>query len=297
MRYLFCVPLPNCCVKPPSLATSGTLWGMAVIDLDAYFNRIGYAGRRSPSLEMLRAIHIHHPQAIPFENLNPLLARPVDLDPASLQQKLIHSRRGGYCHEQNLLLRYALETIGFNVTGLAARVLWNNPEGVVLPRTHMLLRVDVNGEPYIADVGFGSLTLTSPLRLEADLEQSTPHEPFRLMREGGEFILQAKLGDAWKPLYNFTLQPQLLADYEMANWYVSHHPKSRFVNGLIVARVAPDRRYALLNNEFTVHYLNGKSEKRVLRTPAEIREVLEGPMGLTLPAAPELDIALRRLTT
>jgi N-hydroxyarylamine O-acetyltransferase len=266
-------------------------------DVEAYFNRIGFSGERSPTLETLRGIHARHPEAIPFENLNPLLGWPVQLDAVSLQQKLVHSRRGGYCYEQNLLFKHALETIGFKVTGLAARVSWNIPEDVVLPRTHMLLRIDLDGQPYIADVGFGGLTLTAPLRLELDTEQHTPHEPFRLTGDGAEFVLQAKLGEAWQSLYGFTLQEQLLRDYEMANWYVSCHPGSRFVNNLIAARTARDRRYALLNNEFAVHYLNGKTERRVLTTGAEIREVLQGPIGLTVPAAPELDTALQQLTS
>jgi N-hydroxyarylamine O-acetyltransferase len=265
-------------------------------DLNAYFNRIGYSGEQSPTLETLRAIHLRHTETIPFENLNPLLGWPVHLDTVSLQQKLVQNGRGGYCYEQNLLFRHALETMGFNVIGLAARVLWNIPEGTVLPRTHMLLRIDIDGQAYVADAGFGGLTLTAPLRLELDIEQSTPHEPFRLTADGAQFVLEAKLGDRWKSLYRFTLEEQLPADYEMANWYVSHHPKSRFVNGLMAARAAQDRRYALLNNEFTVHYLNGQSERRVLTTTAEIREVLSDPIGLTLPAAPELDAALQRLT-
>ena len=267
----------------------------SAFDLDAYFNRIGYSGERSPTLGTLRGIHLHHTETIPFENLNPLLGWPVHLDGVSLQQKLIHSRRGGYCYEQNLLFKHALETIGFNVVGLAARVSWNTPEGVVLPRTHMLLRIDLEGQAFIADVGFGGQTLTAPLRLELEVEQSTPSEPFRLTSGGEEFVLQAKLGEAWKSLYRFTLQEQLLPDYEMANWYVSCHPKSRFVNGLIAARAARDRRYTLLNNEFAVHYRNGKTERRVLTTGIEIREVLQGPIGLTLPAAPELDTVLQRL--
>src|SRR5437762_664654 len=122
----------------------------AVFDLDAYCDRIGFSGQRSPTLETLRGVHLHHTETIPFENLNPLLGWPVHLDAASLQQKLIHSGRGGYCYEQNLLFRYALETIGFKVTGLAARVMWNMPDDVVPPRTHMLLRIDLEGHTYIA---------------------------------------------------------------------------------------------------------------------------------------------------
>jgi N-hydroxyarylamine O-acetyltransferase len=227
--------------------------------------------------------------------LNPLLGWPVYLDTISLQRKLVLSRRGGYCYEQNLLFKHALETIGFHVTGLAARVTWNNPEGVVLPRTHMLLRVDLAGSAYIADVGFGGLTLTAPLRLEQDVEQPTPHEPFRLITEEDELVLQAKLSQTWRSLYRFTLQPQMLADYEMANFYVSSHPKSRFVNALIAAKSMKDRRYALLNNELAVHYLNGKTERTVLASAGEIRATLEGPIGLSLPATAEVDAVLQRV--
>ena len=268
----------------------------SAFDLDAYFNRIGFSGDPSATLETLRGIHLHHAETIPFENINPLLGWPVHLDAVSLQQKLIRSRRGGYCYEQNLLFKHALESLGFNVTGLSARVSWNTPAGVILPRTHMLLRVELNGQAYIADVGFGGMTLTAPLRLEPGIEQSTPHGRFRLNSDGGEFVLQANLGEQWRSFYGFTLHEHLLPDYEMANWYVSCHPQSRFVNRLIVARAARDRRYALLNNEFVVHYLNGKSERRVLATGTEIRQVLEGPFGLTLPVAPELDTALHRLS-
>src|SRR5262245_379285 len=264
-------------------------------DFDAYSRRIGFSGERLPTLQTLRDLHMRDTETIPFEDLNPFLGCPVRLDAISLQHKLIHSGRGGYCYEQNLLFRHALEALGFNVVGLAARVVWNVPEGAVLPRTHMLLRVNVEGQAYVADVGFGGQTLTAPLRLEPDIEQPTPHGAFRLISDGEEFVLQAKLVEQWKSLYHFSLQEQLLPDYEMANWYVSCHPQSRFVNALLAARTTKDRRYALQNNQFSVRYLNGATERRTLATTREIREVLQGPFGLTLPDAPELDRKLESI--
>jgi len=137
--------------------------------------------------------------------------------------------------------------------------------------------------------------LTAPLLLEPDIEQATPHEPFRLISAGQDFFMQAKLGETWKALYRFDLQEQLLPDYEVTNWYLSNHPNSHFVNGLIAARAAPDRRYALRNNELAAHYLNGTTERRVLITASELRTALEGTFRLTLPEVPELDEALGRL--
>ncbi len=268
----------------------------SAFDLDAYLDRIGFSGPRPATLETLRRLHFCHAGTIPFENLNPLMGWPVDLDVASLQNKLIHKRRGGYCYEQNLLFKHALEAVGFNVVGLAARVSWNTPQSVVLPRTHMLLQVTLGGEAYIADVGFGGPTLTAPLRLVTNVAQTTPHEPFRLTTAGAEFMLEAEIGSSWKPLYRFTLQEQLLPDYEVANWWVSANPKSLFVNSLIAARAAEGRRYTLLNNEFAVHYLDGRTDRRTLGTVAEICEILEDPFGLMLPENPELGAALRRLS-
>jgi N-hydroxyarylamine O-acetyltransferase len=266
-------------------------------DLDAYLTRVGYSGSPTATFDTLAAIHLLHAQAIPFENLNPFLRWPVRLDQASLQQKLVRDGRGGYCFEQNLLLSHALRTIGFRVTWLAARVLWNAPADSITARSHMLLLVDLAGRSYVADVGFGGLTLTAPLRLETDLEQATPHESFRLMELGGGFVLQANVNGAWNTLYRFDLQEQFLPDYEVSSWYLSNHPASQFVTGLIAARPAVDCRYALRNTDFAVHHLNGPTERRTITSVQDMRAVLEDVFRLTLPAGAELDAGLERIAT
>ncbi len=243
----------------------------------------------------LQAIHQHHAQAIAFENLNSFLSQPVLLDVTSLQQKLIYEGRGGYCFEQNRLFRSVLLALGFQVTNLAARVLWHQTVGTITPRTHMLLQVDIDSEKYIADVGFGGLTLTTPLSLTPDIEQSTPHEPFRLIATDQTLIMQVYIGQEWKSLYRFDLQEQQLPDYEVSNWYVSTHPNSLFVTTLIAARPDTDCRYALRNNQLTTHYLDGGVEQRVLSTVTELRTALEDVFRLKLPAYANLDEALQRL--
>lgn len=264
------------------------------MDLDAYFARIGFTGARAPTLDTLRELHLAHVQTIAFENLNPLLGWRVALDLPSLEEKLVRSGRGGYCFEQNGLLATALRELGFDVTGLAARVLWNAPEDAIRPRSHMLLKIDLGGESYIADVGFGGLTLTAPLRLITDLEQPTPHERFRLVKVDDDFKLQAFIAGAWKSLYRFDLHPQFAVDYEVSNHFTSTHPTSHFRSTLIAARPVPGVRYALSNNQLAIHHIDGPSERRVLANVNEVRQVLESTFGLTLPAAAELDPALAR---
>ena len=270
------------------------------VDIGAYFRRIGYTGSRAPTLDTLAGILLRHPQAIAFENLDPLLKRPISLQSEALEGKLLHAGRGGWCFEQNLLLRDVLQELGFRVTGLAARVMWNAPEGAVRARSHMLLKIEgVGSATYIADVGFGGLTLTGPLLLAPDVEQPTPHEMFRLVDSGGtdNYILQALVGKVWKPLYSFDLQPQLLIDYQVSNWHLEHHPESPFVNNLMAARVEPDRRYGLFNNKLSTHHLGGDTEQTTLSTASEMREVLERVLRIELPDDPGLDGLLVSLST
>ncbi len=263
-------------------------------NLEAYFQRIGYEGDASPALATLREIHRLHPERIPFENLDPLLGQPVRLDPVSLQDKLISRRRGGYCFEHNLLLRYMLETLGFSVSGLAARVRWNVPEGVSLPLTHTLLRIELDARTWIADVGFGGQVLTAPLLLEPDLVQQTPHEPYRLTVEGDGYVLECQLGERWLPLYHFDLREQLLPDCEVGNWYVSTHPESRFTTNLIVARTEPGRRYTLHNDSFAIHDLHKSTQRTLISSTGQMKDLLRDCFHIRLPEHPDLEKALAR---
>lgn len=263
-------------------------------DLDRYLARIGQDGDRSPTLATLQAVVARQTEAIAFENLTPLTAAPVLLGPGDLQDKLVARRRGGYCYELNLLTADVLRTLGYAVTPLAARVVWNRPETDETPRNHLLLRVDLPEGPHLVDTGFGGLTLTGVLRLEAGPAQATPHEPFRLQARGDAFVLQAEIGGSWRSLYLFDLQPQLRVDAAVGNWYTSTHPDSLFVNHLLAGRPTAERRYALSDNVHTVHHRGGPSEQTRLTTVAEIEAVLERDFLLDLSGIGGLRAALAR---
>jgi N-hydroxyarylamine O-acetyltransferase len=265
------------------------------IDLDAYFERIGYAGLRQPTLATLRAIHAAHPAAIAFENLDPLMGRRVFLDMGSVRKKLVQAKRGGYCFETNGLFAESLRGLGFKVTGLAARVLIGHAPGTSR-RSHMLLKIDLDEGSYIADVGLGSWALSGPLRLHDDREQETPHGPFRIQRAGDFLEEQTRIDGEWKPLYRFTLEETYAQDYEVANWYTSAHPDSQFRHRLMAARLPKGRRLGLLDNRFSIHHPDGQVERRELKTVAEIADVLENDFAIALPGPrEELMSALARV--
>lgn len=254
-----------------------------VLDLDAYFARIRYTGSRSPTLATLRALHWHHVLAIPFENLDVLLDRTIALELPAIAQKLVHARRGGYCFEHNTFFGAVLRSLGFQVTYLIARVRWQVPPERGTPRSHMILRVDVDGESWITDVGFGSIGLTAPLRFATDIEQTTPHEPRRLVKRGDTFVHQVNVAAEWQDVFQFTPDPVPSIDYEVANWFTNRHPKSHFQQNLIVTRVRPEGRVLLFNRELTQRRNDGSVEKRGVESADELLELLAVHFDLHFP--------------
>lgn len=263
----------------------GASSGKDAIDIDRYLARIGYRGAPRANLDTLRVLTELHPAAIPFEAIDVFLRRPVDLSPAAIQAKLIDGGRGGYCFEQNGLLKRVLTALGFRVEGLIARVFWMRPDDAPpLPLTHMALRITLDDERWLADVGFGSCVAGAPLRFDAvGAQQPTRHEAFRLTLRGAWTLVEAKLPDGWYPLYTLSPEPALDSDYIAANWYTSTHPESGFRRELRVALTTPQRRATLLNNRLTVRHVRGAVERRLLSEP-ELAAALISIFGLRLDA-------------
>lgn len=252
-----------------------------MLDLAAYLERIGYHGECEPTLPALTALHLAHATHIPFENLDILLGRPVRLDLDSIQAKLVHGRRGGYCFEQNTLFAAVLEQLGFTVTRLAARVRFGAQR--VLPRTHMMLRVDVAGAALLCDVGFGRAGLLGPVPLAVGAVTRQYAWSYRVVQEPGCWVQQWLQGDAWLDVYAFTLEPEHPIDFEMANHYVSTHPASRFVQTLSVMLPTPAARYSLINRELMIDR-GGQMQTRTLADDAEVLDVLAETFKLAFPA-------------
>jgi N-hydroxyarylamine O-acetyltransferase len=256
--------------------------------LDRYLQRIGYDGPREASLEVLRRLHFLHPAAIAYENLDPLIGRPVSIAAGDLVAKLLSGKRGGYCYEQNALFAAALTALGFRFIGLGARVLWNQPDDLITARSHHILLVDLPEGQYIADIGFGGMTPTAPLCLVADESQATPHGSMRFVRRDSDYFLQAQALSgagmtAWKTLYRFDLQPQQPIDYVVGNHYVSTFATSIFRTSLMAARPVAEGRLALGNNRFTEYRLDGSNSETMLETAAAIRAVLQERFNIVTP--------------
>lgn len=263
------------------------MWSGDELDLDAYLARIGYeggpaGGELRADLPTLYAVHRAHIAAVTFENLDVALGRPVGLDVKAIEAKLVHSRRGGYCYEQNSLLAAALERIGFEVSGRGAR---NRTRGdSLLAVTHAVLVVTVDGEPWLCDAGFGYAGPTEPVPLGRP--GAVVHQgewSFRVREEaGGVLALCTLRAGHWRDLYAFSPQPYHPVDYVVLNHYSSSHPASSFVGRVVVQHPGAQVRRALVGSRLTSLYPDGRTEEQVVG-PDELAAVLDREFGIRLP--------------
>jgi N-hydroxyarylamine O-acetyltransferase len=264
-------------------------------DLSTYLQRLGYQSAPPPTLDSLRELQRRHTAEFPFETLATLLRMPVPIDLASLERKLLHEGRGGYCFELNRMFLALLQQLGYDARGLTGRVLMGGPEDAMPARTHMLVLATIDGVRYIADVGFGGMVPTAPLRLDSEDEQTTPHESYRLEPRDGGYLLRAHVGEEWRAMYEFDLQTQVDIDYVVGNWYVSTYPESPFLGQLFVARTGEGLRKTFNNGSFAVHRLGADSVRRELADADSVIEVLSKEFGIRVPAHPQLHEAIERL--
>jgi N-hydroxyarylamine O-acetyltransferase len=250
------------------------------VDLGAYARRIEYGGAWTPTLETLQGLHFAHATHIPFENLDVLLRRPIRLDLESLWAKLVTGGRGGYCFEQNALFAAVLEAAGFRLTRLAARVRAGS--AVLRPRSHMLLAVDLVGQKWLADVGFGAEVFLHPIPLTPGIVAPQFSWKYRVNTEGDVFVLQSRRPEGWLDLYAFTLEEQHPVDYEVSNYFTSTHPDSIFLKILIAQRPGPDKRWTLTNRRLIESSAEGNKET-TLPDDTALLEVLKERFTLDFP--------------
>jgi N-hydroxyarylamine O-acetyltransferase len=266
-----------------------------MMDFDAYRQRIGFMDDAPPTLGTLSKLIARHAAAIPFENVDVLAGRVPALDLPSLHAKLVAGRRGGYCFEQNTLLMAVLQHLGFAVQGMEGRVRAGVPADVVTARTHMALRVTIDGQAWLVDVGFGALAPMAPLKLGvSDGEQEAGGGIYRFVDESrDDLLLQALTHEGWSDCYRLTPSLPHPIDYELGNWWVATHPGAMLRHNLLVARAVEGGRMTLFNHTLTVRRpQTAAPEQRTLSGKAEITDVLTAVFGLQIDAA-DLDAVMR----
>jgi N-hydroxyarylamine O-acetyltransferase len=257
------------------------------MNLDAYLQRIGWDGETAATLDTLTALLHAHMTAIPFENLDVLLGRPIRLDLTSLQQKLVGARRGGYCFEHTTLFAAALEELGFQPVRHSARVLLFSPRSES-PRTHMFLTVSLPQGTFIVDPGFGGPAALFPIPL-VDQQGHPGDATHWMVRDGDFWVLRTRQGEGPSDAWASTLEHDYPIDFEMASHFVSTHSSSPFVNRIMMSRFTPNGRVTVMNRDVAVTEA-GKTQSFQLSTKADLRALLVRHFGFDLPEVEEIQV-------
>jgi len=217
---------------------------------DDYLRRIGQPAPVDVSVETLRRLHLAHRETFLFENLSIQTGGAISVALPDLERKFLDDGRGGYCFEHNTLFAAALREAGFESTTLLGRVRRGPPERWT--RTHMVLRLAIGGDVWLADVGFGSAGLVEPMPLRDGATAAQGGFTYRLRRDAHLWILSMRdAGGVETDLYEFSEEPQTPMDVEVANHFTSTHPDSIFRKALTIQRTARDDRTILRGDVLT----------------------------------------------
>ncbi|MBT2398107.1 arylamine N-acetyltransferase [Streptomyces sp. ISL-100] len=271
------------------------MWNGDALDLDAYLAHLGYEGDRAPTLKTLRELHRAHVLSVRWENLDAVLRGDVPLDLATLQGKMIGNARGGYCFEHASLYAAALERLGFTFFAVLGRIRMGAPK--MLPTTHAMLIVEIDGQRRLSDIGFGASPL-EPIELTDGTETTDGVWAYRLGRgevtpgADGWTLYQPTgeregenddTGDGWMARHTFTLDPQYPVDFRTANHFIATSSHSPFSSRPFIQRVHPDRLHLLDNRTLTTIRpgVEGVPEVRELEME-EVPKVLSDVFGIDL---------------
>jgi len=252
------------------------------MNLDAYLARLALAQPLPPTIDTLRRVHVAHHAAFTFNNLAIQRRDAVHVDVDSILTKFFGADGGGYCFEQNTLLGAALRELGFDVTTLLGRV--GPPDKRLL--NHMLLRVEIDGEPWIADVGYGGESPLEPIPLRDGMRVTQDGIDYSLRRDAHHWRLTMHYGEVSEELYEFANVPFTAGDVEVANHYISTHPNSIFRRTLTIQRVTAEERLILRPTVIT-RYRNGVRTDTTI-DPAQIRHFARELFSVELDDAPLL---------
>ncbi|MCW0216590.1 MAG: arylamine N-acetyltransferase [Pseudonocardia sp.] len=267
-------------------------WDVGRLDVAGYLARIGVAGDLPPDGATLSRLHRAHVASIPFENLDVLLGRGVDVDLPAVAAKLVDRGRGGYCYEHGTLFSAVLVRLGFTVHRLLARV--GDDRTRPGPRTHMTLDVRAGEQRWFADVGFGSgLLWPLPWHDGATATQGTWLHGLVLADDGVWEHRQHRPDGRWETLYRVTEEPQHVSDVRMANHFTSTYPASPFVGHLLAIRKNEITRHVLRDRVLVTTDAQGAEKSRTL-DDGELAATLRGDFRIPLSDA-EIRTVLDRL--
>jgi N-hydroxyarylamine O-acetyltransferase len=253
------------------------------VDIPAYLQRIRYTGSLQPTLATLQGLHLAQLYAVPFENLDIPLGRPILLDEGHLFDKIVRRQRGGFCYELNGLFAALLSALGFEVAYLSAGVA--HEDGTYGPEfDHLVLLIKTADDPntaWLVDVGFGD-SFRQPLQATSGAEQLQDRRAYRLEAQGEYTLLwQREAGGSPERQYRFTVQPRRFNDFEGMCRYHQTSPESSFTRQRICTLAVPGGRLTMADSRLIVT-LDGRRTEREVSEGEEYERILRDLFGINL---------------
>ncbi|KZN28815.1 hypothetical protein N480_08600 [Pseudoalteromonas luteoviolacea S2607] len=244
-----------------------------------YLTELGLT-HRVLDLEFLNQLQRKHIAQYSFNSISVLLNRPMPLDIPHLFNKLITKQSGGYCFEHNKLVYTILQSLGFDVKLLLAKVVYNRD--IDVPRTHRATLVTYEGADYLLDVGFGPQGAFYPLKLVLDTPQQQGSEIFQIsLKNGTTYHFQVLKNGAFFTLYTFDLYNYTESDCDLSHFYSHKYPEAAFVKNLVVSRKTLDITHSLRNGQY--HHITDKyTEITTITCEKQLHQLLNQQFNLNL---------------
>ena len=249
------------------------------MDIKAYLNRIGIKKISEPSLIFLTELQNSHLLSIPFEDLDIPDRNRIEPDLNKIYNKIILTKRGGFCYELNGLFHWLLTSLGFKVDMLSARV-FNSQKNYYGPEfDHMTLLVHIDKD-YLVDVGFGD-SFRRPIEMP-DGETEDVSGYYRLsIKEDRLIELLKKEDNDFLRQYCFTTNPQKFKDYKEMCAFHQDSPASHFRTRMLCTIATEKGRITLSNNSLTITE-NGVKTKTDFTDANEFYILLNKYFGINL---------------
>ena len=220
------------------------------MDIDTYLDRIGLSDLPPATLQGLHLLQDHHMRAVPFENLDVLIGRPLDLSIDALFDKIVTRRRGGYCFELNTLYAELLRAMGFDAVPMMARVWYGRPDGTP-PRTHLVYRLEIEGRTWVTDVGFGGRAARTPLLLTDERPVDDGDGLIRIQPDSNfGYRVARDVDGVWINQYSVETTPAPWSDILCGNHWTENHPSSKFRHGIGVGLFTREGRTSFYSGQF-----------------------------------------------
>ncbi|MEQ9231379.1 MAG: arylamine N-acetyltransferase [Cyclobacteriaceae bacterium] len=225
---------------------------VAAIDTATYLNKLGLF-KELPSLNYLRQLHRQHQMVIPFENLDVHFRRPITPDVRKIFNKIIPTKRGGFCYELNLLFYHLLVHLGYECQLISANVFNKETKEFGPEYDHMAILVKIQDSIYLCDVGFGD-GFIYPKKLDLHSLQMDFNRYFKFFIDPDDnyFIKRTLDTQNFEPLYRFKIQMREPIEFLDQINFKQSSPESPFVGKKIITMLTPEGRITLSDGKLRI---------------------------------------------